>query len=130
MRLLVNKNVCTGCRVCTLVCSLWHDGVCNPAKARIRIERRSVTLDIPYACRQCDKPPCVEACPVGALTKTELGSIRVDEKLCTACGLCQTACPFDAIRMHPAKHVAMICDLCGGDPQCAKYCVLGALKVG
>jgi Fe-S-cluster-containing hydrogenase component 2 len=44
--------------------------------------------------------------------------------------LCQYACPFDAIRMHPSRHVAMICDLCGGDPQCVKYCVLGALKVG
>jgi Fe-S-cluster-containing hydrogenase component 2 len=54
----------------------------------------------------------------------------VDEKLCTACGLCQYACPFDAIHMHPSRHIAMICDLCGGDPQCAKYCALGALKVG
>jgi carbon-monoxide dehydrogenase iron sulfur subunit len=129
MRLLVYKDKCTGCRLCTLVCSLKHEGICNPAKSRIRVERQSVAVDLPIVCRQCEKPPCVTACPYGALSRDSNGAIRVDENLCTACGLCLTACPFDAIRIHPSRHVAMICDLCDGDPQCAKHCVLEALKV-
>ena len=129
MRLLVFKNKCTGCRLCELTCSLRHEGVCNPEKSRIKVERRSVALDIPTVCIQCDKRFCVAACPLGVLSVAENGSIHVDESLCTACGVCQMVCPFDAIRMHPSKHVAMICDLCGGEPQCVKYCALGALKV-
>jgi len=130
LRLLVNSGKCTGCKLCMLVCSLWHEGICNPTKSRICVERRSVELDLPHVCRQCEKPPCVAACPLGALSKTADGSVRVDESACTACGFCAAACPFDAIRIHPSNRVAMICDLCGGDPRCVKYCALGALKVG
>jgi len=130
MRLLVFRNKCTGCRLCELVCSLKHEGVCNPSKSRIKVERRTVALAIPTVCLQCDGKFCVKVCPQNALSTDDHGAIKVDEKLCTACGLCQYACPFDAIRMHPSRHVAMICDLCGGDPQCVKYCALGALKVG
>ncbi|MEM2191985.1 MAG: 4Fe-4S dicluster domain-containing protein [Candidatus Hadarchaeales archaeon] len=129
MKLTVNQEVCTGCRVCTLVCSFYHEDVCNPAKARIHVERKSVEEDIPHVCTQCENPPCVRACPNQALTKTDLGSIRVEEKACDACGICMRVCPNDAIRIHPLKKVAMICDLCDGDPKCAKFCVMKALEV-
>lgn len=130
MRLFIYGDKCTGCRICELVCSLKHDGVCNPTKSRIKVERRSVALDIPTVCIQCDERYCIASCPQGALSQAADGSIRVDEDLCTACGLCMNACPFDAIRTHPSKHVAMICDLCGGDPLCVKYCTTRALEVG
>jgi Fe-S-cluster-containing hydrogenase component 2 len=42
--------------------------------------------------------------------------------------MCITACPFGVISLHPEKHVAIKCDLCGGDPECVKHCPTGALK--
>lgn len=129
MKMLVDRSKCTGCRLCVLVCSLKREGVCNPDKSRIQIERRALQLDLPIVCRQCDQPSCVDTCPQGALRQASSGAIQVDGKLCTACGLCITACPFGAVRIHPSEHVAMICDLCDGDPACVKYCALGALKV-
>ncbi len=40
-------------------------------------------------------------------------------------GLCVTACPQypnSAVRVIPATKKAIKCDLCGGDPQCVKFC--------
>jgi Fe-S-cluster-containing hydrogenase component 2 len=35
--LMIDVKKCTGCRICELVCSLSHDGECNPLKSRIRV---------------------------------------------------------------------------------------------
>ena len=33
----INKETCTGCRICEIVCSLSHERVINPEKSRIYI---------------------------------------------------------------------------------------------
>ncbi len=35
--LAINPEKCTGCRLCELVCSVYHDGVSNAARSRIKI---------------------------------------------------------------------------------------------
>jgi len=40
-----------------------------------------------------------------------------------------TACQFGMIRIDPETKQAFKCDLCGGDPQCAKWCPTGAITV-
>ena len=35
--LYVDHEKCTGCRLCELVCAVYHDGVSNPARSRIRV---------------------------------------------------------------------------------------------
>jgi Fe-S-cluster-containing hydrogenase component 2 len=55
--------------------------------------------------------------------KTE--AVQVDEQKCTACGICINACPGHVPHLHPAKKTILICDLCDGDPQCAKVCQEG-----
>ena len=42
-------------------------------------------------CGACLKPGCP------ALTKNEDGTVKIDETMCNACGLCKTLCKFDAI---------------------------------
>ncbi len=37
------------------------------------------------------------------------------------------ACKFGAISLHPEKDIAVVCDLCGGEPKCVKYCMQEAL---
>lgn len=129
MKLEVDASKCTGCRLCELVCSLRHEGTCNPRRSRIRVRRESLRLDLPEVCIQCEERSCTKACPHQALIEDERGAIRVKEERCTACGACVFACPYHAIQIHPSRHVAMVCDLCDGDPACVKYCVLGALRV-
>jgi ferredoxin len=31
--------------------------------------------------------------------------------------------------MDPVRGLALICDLCGGDPQCVKVCAHGAIEL-
>ena len=46
----------------------------------------------------------------------------VDESKCTGCGDCVRACPGKVMRLHPRTSKAMVCDLCGGEPECVKAC--------
>jgi len=50
------------------------------------------------------------------------GAILVDKEKCTACGACINACPGRIPHLHPTENYALICDLCGGNPQCVKVC--------
>ncbi len=52
----------------------------------------------------------------------EMKSIDVDRELCNACGNCVEACPGRIPHLHPTEGYALICDFCGGDPQCVKAC--------
>ncbi|MBS7607424.1 4Fe-4S dicluster domain-containing protein [Candidatus Bathyarchaeota archaeon] len=83
-------------------------------------------IEIPHLCAQCYDYPCVEACPVGALsTSKETGAVLVDREKCIACGRCIDACPGKVPYIHPRDNYAVICDLCGGDPKCVKACSEG-----
>ena len=43
------------------------------------------------------------------------------------CGLCVEACVSGVIQLHPESSIPLLCDLCGGEPDCAKKCPTGAL---
>ena len=124
-RLFTDSKVCTGCRYCEAVCSLVHlkDEV-NPRRARIKVHGDDLNgTFIPVVCRQCAKPPCVAACPYGAMYRNlELGVPIIDSTKCTGCMACLTACPFAAIFYDEEAQIAVVCDLCGGDPMCVKFC--------
>ena len=47
-------------------------------------------------CGMCMKPGCP------AMTKNADGTIRIDDTMCTGCGLCETLCKFDAIELLKA----------------------------
>jgi pyruvate formate lyase activating enzyme len=48
---------------------------------------------------------CITACPENALTLTPSG-MRIDRKLCTACGKCETACPAAALEVIGKTYTA------------------------
>ena len=56
---------------------------------------------VPKLCNQCEKPPCVQVCPVGATYQTADGVILVDRKWCIGCGYCIMACPYGMRFFHP-----------------------------
>jgi len=54
----------------------------------------------------------------------------VDPELCSACGLCVPACPYEARAMHPWKSIATVnAALCQGCGACAVACPNKASKV-
>jgi Fe-S-cluster-containing hydrogenase component 2 len=114
---------CSGCRRCEIACSLQHEERIWPEASRIRIFMLVPGVEIPHLCVQCHDYPCVSACPVGALSiESATGAVLVDKEKCTSCGKCIEECPGNIPFLHPGDKKAVICDLCGGDPQCVKVC--------
>ena len=114
---------CAGCRRCEIACSLDHEDQIWPEASRIRVFMLVPGVEIPHFCSQCTDYPCVEACSFDALSvNEETSAVEVDREKCTACGLCIKACPGKIPHIHPKDGYVLICDLCGGDPLCAKAC--------
>jgi molybdopterin-containing oxidoreductase family iron-sulfur binding subunit len=53
------------------------------------------TYYLPVLCQQCEEPPCVNVCPVGATYKVADGVTVVDQDRCIGCRMCMAACPYD-----------------------------------
>lgn len=47
-------------------------------------------------CNQCEKPPCVRACPTQATFQNKEGIVMMDFHRCIGCRFCMAACPFGA----------------------------------
>lgn len=121
---------CTGCHICEMVCSLYHDKVINLDKGRIRVKDKwDESLFVPHICQLCEVPDCIAACPTSALTQDESGIIHLDMALCTGCEACVIACPHEAIRWSDEFKRLFICDRCDGDPNCVKTCSSNALEL-
>jgi len=128
-RILVREDLCSGCRACEVACVARHDGRFGTATARMRVTKiEPLGVDHPRVCRLCQRAPCVAACPTGALYKDEAtGAVLLRPDDCFGCSACVDACPFGMAALHPQTGLALICDLCGGDPACVKRCATGAI---
>lgn len=134
--IVTNENLCKGCGLCELACSLIHEGRCNPSLSRVHVikdhERYKFRLII---CLQCAVPDCMLACPQDAIRVKE-GVRVIVEELCTGCGLCAMACPFNSNRSiifpHSTKGIYVKCELCfwrKDGTACSEVCPTGALTL-
>ena len=128
--LVIDQEKCTGCRLCELVCSVFHTGASNPSRSRIRVIKwESTGTYLPMTCQSCEKPFCVEVCPAKACHRdAESGIVVIDKEKCIGCKTCIIACPFGAPSFDKVEHVTIKCDQCNGDPQCVRFCDVGAIK--
>jgi Fe-S-cluster-containing hydrogenase component 2 len=129
LNLEINVSKCTACRACELSCSFIKEGTFSPSLSRIRVMQvHAAGLNVPIVCVNCSDAPCIPACPVGAIFHDpSVPTVRINAEECIGCGDCVRACPFGAVEMSPQGDVAMMCDLCDGEPECAANCIYGAL---
>jgi Fe-S-cluster-containing hydrogenase component 2 len=126
-RIKVKAEICAGCRQCEMVCSFEHFKRFSPSLSRVTVQKDDRNgLDYPVTCRQCSDCPPIDACPVQALSRTEEGLTWCDADTCIGCGVCEKECKYDAIKV--SEGMALVCDLCGIDPQCVARCPTGALE--
>lgn len=107
--MVIDLDKCTGCEACVVSC-IQENNVpfADPdeaAKGRVihwmellKIEEgeyphiRSRTL--PRPCMQCENPPCIKVCPVGATYQSPEGIVGQIYARCIGCRYCTAACPY------------------------------------
>lgn len=133
MKLKVNSDKCTGCELCLLACHSKHFNTAGKDKAALRVEKGDVDkwegenpLNSPVVCTLCGK--CIDTCPVDAFSfDEETGALSLNRELCTECGACIKVCPVDVLKLNCDGLI--YCDLCGGQPNCVKWCEKGAIEI-
>ncbi|HRO60422.1 MAG TPA: 4Fe-4S dicluster domain-containing protein [Burkholderiaceae bacterium] len=87
-------------------------------------------------CKHCSNAPCLEACPTGAIFRTEFDTVVVQQDICNGCGYCVPACPFGVVDVDTDDGKAHKCTLCydrlkgGFEPACSKACPTESIRFG
>lgn len=87
-------------------------------------------------CKHCVNAGCLEACPTGAIVRTEFDTVIVQQDICNGCGYCVPSCPYGVIETSPTDNKAHKCTLCydrmtdGLEPACAKSCPTDSIQFG
>lgn len=164
--MVIDLRYCDGCQSvgkpprCTTACIEGHY-VPEPMEW-IQVFEQDLPGDgtrfLPAPCQQCQNPPCVNVCPVGATFSTPEGPVLIDQNRCIGCRICMAACPYDrrffnwgkppqppqaeqlpydVEHQSPAKRgTVMKCDFCpdlaraGRLPYCAQSCPHRAIYYG
>jgi len=97
--MVIDLARCDGCGACTKACSAMH--MAPPGQEWIKVynlehEGLAASHYFPRPCMQCDNPPCVNVCPVGASYKRSDGIVLIDQEICIGCRMCLAACPYSA----------------------------------
>jgi len=87
-------------------------------------------------CKHCTNAGCLDACPTGALIRTEHETVVLQPDVCNGCGYCIPACPFGVVDRDHIDGRAGKCTLCydrledGLEPACAKACPTDSIQFG
>jgi formate dehydrogenase iron-sulfur subunit len=159
-----DTTLCIGCKACEVACKEWnnlpadHVGLTghsydntgalsantwrhvNFIEQAVRDDNQgafqSGWLMMSDVCKHCHNAPCLEACPTGALFRTEFDTVVVQQDICNGCGYCVPACPFGVVDISTLDGKAHKCTLCydrlkgGLEPACAKACPTDSIQFG
>jgi len=97
--MVVDLAKCKNARKCVQACDKHHN--LTPDRPYIKVlemkdNEKSSPYWMPKKCFQCDNPPCVKVCPVGATYKRTDGIVLIDNERCIGCRFCMAACPYSA----------------------------------
>ncbi len=129
-KIFLDYSRCIGCKACEVACEMTH------GEARIKVFEFPDLFTVPFNCRHCEKAPCLNVCPTGALFRDEDGAVAFDPLKCIGCLMCAVACPFGIPKLDEENKIMDKCDLCadrraeGLLPACVSACPTEALKFG
>jgi formate dehydrogenase iron-sulfur subunit len=155
-----DTSVCIGCKACEVACKEWNlvpeDGLTwtghsydNTGELSANTWRHVAFVEQELdngirwlmesdVCKHCTHAGCLDVCPTGAITRTEFGTVVIQDDVCNGCGYCVTACPFGVIGKREIGGDGGMhkCTLCydrlqdGLEPACAKACPTKSIQFG
>jgi formate dehydrogenase iron-sulfur subunit len=160
---LTDATLCIGCKACEVACKQWNQlpwdsSLGSPPSLtgfsydntvalgattwrHVAFVERSTSdgvawLMVSDVCKHCVHAGCLDACPTGAIVRTEFGTVVIQDDICNGCGYCVPACPFGVPQLDHADGGSHKCTLCydrlGGGlaPACATACPTGSIRFG
>lgn len=163
---LTDSTLCIGCKACEVACKEWNgvseDGLNwtglsydnTGAVGHSTWRHVKFVEDTPTpgfggnapeqaswefssdVCKHCEVAGCLEACPTGAIVRTEFGGVFIQPDVCNGCAYCVVSCPFGVVQKNKADGRAFKCTFCydrqkvGLEPACAKACPTESIKFG
>jgi formate dehydrogenase iron-sulfur subunit len=163
---LTDSSLCIGCKACEVACKEWNgvtadgfdwSGFSYDNTGRVghstwrhvkfvehepepglggnagNLNSWAFSSDV---CKHCEEAGCLEACPTGAIVRTEFGGVFVQPDVCNGCAYCVVACPFGVVQKNKNDGRAFKCTFCydrqkvGMTPACAKACPTESIKFG
>ena len=164
-----DTSICIGCKACEVACKQWNELPAEPSELTAMsydntralgattwrhvqfIEQKDERGKLRWlfnsdVCKHCADAPCENACPTGAIIRTEFDTVYVQQDICNGCGYCVSACPFgvlevaheegDGVARAVGEGTAHKCTLCydrlkdGMEPACAKVCPTDSIQFG
>lgn len=134
LALIVNTTECVGCCACEVACKQEHDLPVGPKWIEVTQDKPKEIagkMQLRYIvrhCLHCSHPPCLEVCPVAAISRRSDGIVLIDEEKCIGCKKCLAACPLGVMCFSEEKEVAQHCNFCveridrGLKPACVSAC--------
>ena len=163
MGFFTDTSLCIGCKACEVACKEWnhvpesnqgftgmsYDNTVDLGADTWRhvafVEQSGVDQTGPNGmrwlmssdvCKHCTHAGCLDACPTGALIRTEFETVILQPDICNGCGYCVPACPFGVIDRREDDGRAFKCTLCydrlkdDRTPACAQACPTHSIQFG
>jgi formate dehydrogenase iron-sulfur subunit len=159
---LTDATLCIGCKACEVACKQWNQlPADSPSLAfqltgfsfdntidlgattwrhvhfvEQRVPGSIALLMLSDVCKHCVHAGCLDACPTGAIVRTEFGTVVIQDDICNGCGYCVPACPFGVPQLDHSNGGSHKCTLCydrlGGGlaPACATACPTASIRFG
>ena len=153
-----DSTLCIGCKACEVACKEWNgvpqDGYAWTGHSydntgalghstwrhvkfveHVRDGRPAWDFSSDV-CKHCENAGCLDACPTGAIVRTEFGGVFLQPDVCNGCGYCVVSCPFGVVDRRPDDGRAFKCTFCydrqkvGLKPACASVCPTQSIQFG
>jgi formate dehydrogenase iron-sulfur subunit len=161
-----DTSLCIGCKACEVACKQWNqlpmDDLSWIGSSYDNTHHLSGTtwrhvtfaerpgaggpggqtdwLMMSDVCKHCQHAGCLEACPTGAIIRTEFSTVVIQQDVCNGCGYCVPCCPYGVVELNSGlasgDGKAHKCTLCydrltdGLEPACAKACPTDSIQFG